>query len=446
MNILMMTNTFTPHVGGVARSVEAFSREYRAAGHRVIVVAPEFPNLPRREKDVIRVPAIQQFNGSDFSVIMPFSSGFLDAVREFRPDVVHAHHPFLLGNWAVRLAHEEHLPLVFTHHTMYEQYTHYVPGDSPRLKQFAIRLDVGFCNLCDAVIAPSESVADLLRERGVTARLEVIPTGVDVQRFGHGDGPMFRALRRIPRGAFVIGHLGRLAPEKNLPFLADAVIEALRREPRAVFLLVGSGPSLDPIKQAFKRAGLRKRLFHVRQARRQLLVDAYHAMDVFAFASVSETQGMVLTEAMAAGVPVVAVDAPGAREVVRDGRNGFLLPELNLESFTQALLRCAQLPRAEWRPFKANARRTARDFSMPRTATRAFNLYTSLVQSHQPAAPRDASIWTQAGEWFQTEWNLFKNVAEAAGAAFTADERDLSAAAPQAPASASQSAEAVRSS
>jgi glycosyltransferase involved in cell wall biosynthesis len=425
VNILMMTNTFTPHVGGVARSVEAFTREYRRLGHRVVVVAPEFPNLPRRERDVIRVPAIQQFNGSDFSVIYPFSSGFMDQVDDFKPDIIHAHHPFLLGNWAVRLASERKLPLVFTHHTMYEQYTHYVPGDSPRLKQFAIKLDIGFCNLCNAVIAPSESVAAILRERGVATAIEVIPTGVYTDRFGTGDGAAFRAMRRIPRDAFVVGHLGRLAPEKNLPFLAEAVIEFLQREPRAVFLLVGSGPSLAPIKAAFKQAKLTKRLFSVKQARNQALVDAYHAMDVFAFASLSETQGMVLTEAMAAGLPVVAVDAPGAREVLRDGENGILLPTPDGAQFTAALARLAALPHREFRAYQTAARRTAREFSMDRTARKALALYKQLLQNTSVTGLRDDSIWTSAAEWFRTEWNLLRNVAEAATAAFTAEEKPV---------------------
>ena len=124
MNILMMTNTFTPHVGGVARSVEAFTAEYRRRGHRVLVVAPEFENMPEHETGVIRMPAIQHFNGSDFSVVLP-TPGFLSsALEEFRPDIVHSHHPFLVGGTALRIARTHELPLVFTHHTMNEQNTH----------------------------------------------------------------------------------------------------------------------------------------------------------------------------------------------------------------------------------------------------------------------------------------------------------------------------------
>jgi len=128
MNILMMTNTFTPHVGGVARSVQSFANGYRKRGHRVLVVAPEYENMPGKETDVIRVPAIQHFNRSDFSMVLPIPGFLTAAIEKFSPDIVHAQHPFLIGGTAIRVAHTHELPLVFTHHTMYEQYTHYVPS------------------------------------------------------------------------------------------------------------------------------------------------------------------------------------------------------------------------------------------------------------------------------------------------------------------------------
>lgn len=120
MNILIFTNTFTPHVGGVARSVEAFTSEYRRRGHRVLTVAPEFPDMSEDEVDVIRIEAIQNFNASDFSVALPLHSSLTEKVVAFKPDIVHAQHPFLLGMTALRLARYLEVPLVFTHHTLYE--------------------------------------------------------------------------------------------------------------------------------------------------------------------------------------------------------------------------------------------------------------------------------------------------------------------------------------
>lgn len=414
MNILMCTNTFSPHVGGVARSVEAFAAEYRRLGHRVVVVAPEFENAPEDEPDVVRFPAIQKFNGSDFSVPLPFPGLLSATFDEFRPEIVHSHHPFLLGYTALRVAALWDIPVVFTHHTRYEEYTHYVPGDSPRMRRFVVDLATGYCNLCDAVIAPSESIAELLRTRGVEVPIAAIPTGVDLDRFSHGDGRAFRHKQGIADDAFVVGHVGRLAPEKNLEFMADAVIEFLGTTPSAVFLLVGQGPSLEEIDRRFAARGLSDRLFHAGILEGHALADAYAAMDVFAFASQSETQGMVLTEAMAASVPAVAVDAPGAREVIVDGKNGRLLGSMNQQAFAAALGWVASRDATERRKLSEAAYQTAEKFSMPRCAQRALALYDSLIEAGRQEKPFESSLWASARRWLEDEWKIWASVAAAA--------------------------------
>ena len=379
MNIVMMTNTFTPHVGGVARSIEAFTAEYRKRGHRVLVVAPEFENMPENEVDVIRIPAIQNFNGSDFSVVLSTPGYLTEAIKEFEPDILHSHHPYLIGGTALRLAIPHKLPLVFTHHTMYEQYTHYVPGDSETLKRFIVQLSTRYANLCNQVFAPSESVASVLRRRGVVARIDVVPTGVNLDKFARGSGAGFRAAMDIPENAFVVGHVGRLAPEKNLGFLAQAISGFLKSEKRAHFLIIGRGPSENTIRNIFSREGVADRLHTLGILKNPLLASAYRAMDVFAFASKSETQGMVLTEAMAAGVPVVALDAPGVREVVVDHRNGRLLHSETIEEFSSALQWVAALSSEQMQQLKQDAKNSAEEFSMGRSADKALTLYKNLL-------------------------------------------------------------------
>lgn len=274
MNIVIFTNTFTPHVGGVARSVSAFTEAYRERGHRVLIVAPEFARAPENEQGVIRIPAIQNFNASDFSVALPIPTGLNDKLEAFQPDIIHSQHPFLLGMTAVRAARYFQVPLVFTHHTLYEQYTHYVPGDSPLLRRFVIELATHYANLTDQVFAPSEGIRTLLLKRGVSKPVRVIPTGVKVEQFASGDGAAFRKANRIPDEAFVIGHLGRLAPEKNLEFLARAVASFIRSRPQTFFLVIGTGPSETKIRTAFSQAGLDDRLLIVGILQWQELADA----------------------------------------------------------------------------------------------------------------------------------------------------------------------------
>jgi glycosyltransferase involved in cell wall biosynthesis len=423
MNILMITNTFTPHRGGVARSIEAFTTEYRKRGHRVLVIAPEFENTPRHERDVARVPAIQNFNGSDFSVVLPIP-GFLHmAIEEFRPDIVHSHHPFLLGATAIRIASRHMLPLVFTHHTMYEHYTHYVPGDSPAMKRFVMDLATNYANLCHQVLAPSETTATVLRARGVTAPIEVVPTGVSLDLWRGADGAACRKATGIPQDAFVVGHVGRLAPEKNLAFLAEAVARFLAACDRAHFLVVGRGDGGGDIRRVLDSAGLGQRLHCLGLLSHGALADAYGAMDVFAFTSKSETQGMVLTEAMAAGVPVVALDAPGVREVVRENENGRLLPIENAVEFASALAAIEGATSAERQRLVTGARATAEQFSIGSTAEKALAIYERLLGTQRHQDERYYDRWMAALRLIEAEWHVISGLAEAAGSALAPSSR-----------------------
>jgi glycosyltransferase involved in cell wall biosynthesis len=421
MNVLMLTNTYLPHVGGVARSVEMFSREYRRQGHRVLIVAPVFNGSGAGEGDVVRVPAIQNFNGSDFSVRLPIPGFLMAALRDFRPDIVHSHHPFLLGDTALRIRADFNVPLVFQHHTMYEQYTHYVPADSPALKRFVVDLSTGYANLCDLVFAPSESVAAVLRRRGVRTSIAVVPTGVDVGRFSEGEGRRLRRNLGIPSDAPVVGHVGRLAPEKNLPFLAEAVARFLREQPRARFLRVGDGPAVEENDPGFSRHDVFDRLHRAGTLEGQALVDAYHAMDLFAFASLSETQGLVLVEAMAAGCPVVALDGPGVREVVEDRHNGRLLESARADEFAAALDWAAGRVGGGQSELRRAARQTAERFAMPRCARRALSLYAELSSSegtaNQGADGWEGTAWHAALRRIETEWDLVAARTRAAGTA-----------------------------
>ena len=417
MNILMLTNTFTPHVGGVARSVEAFTAHYRRSGHRVLVVAPTYDEAPPNESDVVRIPAIQHFNGSDFSLPVMIPGLLTSALAESPPDVVHSHHPFLLGDTALRVGATYNVPVVFTHHTQYDQYTHYLSSDSTTLQRIAVEIATGYCNLCHGVIAPSRGVADSLKEHQVEVPVEVIPTGVDIERFAHGDGRRFRQEIGLPADAFVVGHLGRLAPEKNLDFLTEAVAKFLRGRQHSYFLVVGGGPMEADIEAKFAEHGLQDRLRMAGVRQGQELIDAYHAMDVFAFASHTETQGLVVAEAMAAGVPVVAVQAPGVEDVVVDKKNGRLLPADDVDSFAEALGWMDELAPGKRRALKSQMQRTVENFSIARCADRALAFYERLRATVPQIKPTEDSSWAAALRWVEEEIKILTYHAKAVGGA-----------------------------
>ncbi len=410
MKICMLTNTYLPHVGGVARSVSTFADEYRRMNHEVLVVAPTFegPPLPKHQAAIVeRVPAIQKFNGSDFSVSLPLAGGLSDRIDQFAADIVHAHHPFLLGDTALRIGAKKNVPVVFTHHTRYEDYTHYVPFDSPALKEMAINLSTEFANLCDGVIAPSESIAQLIRRRGVKVPIAVVPTGIDVKAIASGDRARARRKFGLSRSAFVVGHVGRLALEKNLAYLTKAVAQFLRRRPDARFLVVGGGPAEEKMKQLCAEAGVQFQLILAGSQTGQALYDAYAAMDVFAFASHTETQGLVLAEAMAAGLPAVALNAPGVREVVRTRTNGYLLPaRASAATFASHLARLASNPPLR-RRLARGARATAREFARERTAQAALEFYEQVRRAtRQRRLIAGLSGWQAFVQRVGVEWNL----------------------------------------
>lgn len=423
MRILMLTNTYTPHVGGVARSVSSFAEEYRRQGHDVLVVAPEFENLLPQEPGVLRVPALERIYGSDFSLPLPVPGWLSDALDEFGPEVVHSHHPFLLGDTALRISAARGLPVVFTNHTQYERYTHYLPFDSPQLRRFVQKLAIGYANLCHAVIAPSMSIRRILEERGVRVPVAVIPTGIDLNRFSSGDGRRLRSRLGLHDEAFVVGHVGRLAPEKNLGYLGHALAEFLALESRAHVLVAGEGPAADDFMAAFAQHAVAGRLHRLGRLNLEELADVYAAMDVFAFASQTETQGIVLVEALAAGTPLVALDAPGVRDVLEDGVNGSLLPaDAGTHAFAQALADVAHLSPTDLQALRRRARTSAQPYAMPRCARQALDLYEQVVRQHRAWISAEGEEWPPL-RMLEEEWSIWTNFAEAMRVALLGDER-----------------------
>lgn len=413
MRILMLTNTFTPHVGGVARSVSSFAEEYRRQGHQVLVVAPEFENLPPQEQGVLRVPALERVYGSDFSLPLPVPGWLSEALDQFSPQIVHSHHPFLLGDTALRISASRGLPVVFTNHTQYERYTHYLPFDSPQLRRFVQQLAIGYANLCHAVIAPSESIRRVLEERGVRVAIEVIPTGIDLALFSSGNGGRLRARLGLGPEAFLVGHVGRLAPEKNLGYLGRAMARFVASLDTAHVLVAGAGPAAEELEAPFVKLGLEARLHRLGQLNMAELADVYAAMDAFAFASQTETQGIVLVEALAAGTPIVALDAPGVRDVLEDGKNGRLLPaDASEETFVQALVGLAGLPPSEREELRRRARASAQPYSMPRCAKRALDLYARVIAEHRAWISAEGEEWPPL-RMLEEEWSIWTNFAEA---------------------------------
>jgi glycosyltransferase involved in cell wall biosynthesis len=414
MRILMVTNTYRPFGGGVARSVDRFTEAFRRRGHDVLVVAPEAGGPADGEPGVLRVPSIHRPLKRPFAIALPVPGLIARGVDAFDPDLVHSHHPFLLGDDALRLAASRRVPLVFTHHTQYGMYILSRFERGRRLARFVTRLAVEYARLCQWVVAPSESTARMLRERGVHRPMSVVPTGIDIGRFRRGDGPAARARLGIPAEAPLVGYVGRLGREKNLQFLARAVAGFLAQHRDARFLVVGDGEAEADLVDPLSAAGLAKRLHRAGRLEGQDLVDAYHAIDVFAFASRADTQAMVLAEAMAAGVPVVALQAPGAADIVHDGANGRLVAEEDPAAFAAALADLTRADASRREALAHEARTTAEGYGMDRCAERLLDVYRRARQTGPDDDPPATSTrWDRLQRALAAEWDLLAAGGEA---------------------------------
>jgi 1,2-diacylglycerol 3-alpha-glucosyltransferase len=312
-------------LGGVPTAVETIRRGLEALGHDVVVVAPRMPGTLDEGGRVLRVPAIPAPTYPDFALPLPLGPALARRLRALDLDVVHAHHPFLLGASARRLARAWSRPFVFTYHTLYERYAHYVPLPHAMVARRALRWSVGFADTADLVLAPSDFVARRLQSHGVRRPVEVLPTGIDLERFRPGDQADARPALGLDRADRVLLYVGRLDREKNLEFLLDAAARV--GSPRARLLLVGRGTQATALRRVASARGLGERVEFRGGVPPDDLPRYYRAADVFVFASTTETQGLAVLEAMACGLPVVAVRASGVEEVVGEGVSGLLVPE-----------------------------------------------------------------------------------------------------------------------
>jgi glycosyltransferase involved in cell wall biosynthesis len=409
MNILMITNTYKPHVGGVANSVYTFKESLQNRGNQLLVVSPHFDD-EAQEDDVIRVNAIKNFNSSDFSVSLPTPTLISDIHKHFIPDIVHSHHPFQLGNSALRVSSLDNVPIVFTHHTLYERYTHYIPGDSEILRDLAIKLSTEYANLCSCVIAPSHAIKELLLSRGVKKDIEVIPTGIDVQSYKNT--PYDEKLASefgIDKDDFVIGHVSRLANEKNQHFLCRCVGKFLQKHKNCKFLLVGDGEIKEELADIFKDYDVSSQVVFCGVETGVRLKKLYKLMDIFSFTSTSETQGMVLAEALSASTPVVALEASGVSEMIVNNENGTLIKKENEQEFIDAYEFYYQSDSLD--EFKKNAIESADKYSIQNTTDKLEKLYQKLISQKNSLGykKQDLDIFEQSLNAFNMEYKIWKS-------------------------------------
>lgn len=333
LRVTMLTNNYLPFIGGVPLSIERLRRGLKGLGNSVQIVSPSYSKQPKDEVDVVRVPSILPLGKHrEFKLANIFLPGTLKKVRAFKPDLVHAHHPFWLGGLGPVIARALDIPLVYTYHTRLEHYAHYVPLPGPLFRNLVSHALVRrFANRCDGVIVPTESAEEYLRMIGVKKTIFVQPTGIDYQSFRDVSEEQVSQLRNkleIKPNEKVLISICRLSAEKNIGFMIDALADLAKRNQEIPFrcLILGDGNQRKTLQKQIDEKGMTDRIILVGSVPPEEMATYCRLGDLFVFASRSETQGMVILEAMAGGMPVVAVRSSGIDDIVEDGVNGFKTP------------------------------------------------------------------------------------------------------------------------
>ena len=386
MRVGIFTNNYLPVRGGVTTAVEILRQGCEALGHSAYVFAPRFPGHTDSSSRVFRYPSVPALTYPGFYLPIPFSFHIERGARSLGIDVFHAQHPFLLGRVARRLAKQAGRPLVFTYHTRYDKYAHYVPLNRSLVERKAVRWSVDFASTADLVIAPSCKIMEFLVEEGVRAPIEVVPTGVEEETFTPGDPRVARAALGFPIGEPILLYVGRLDREKSVELVLDAFVHVQEALPKARLLLVGQGSERRRLEAHARHLPAADRIFFQGPLPREGLPVFYRAADLFVFASQTETQGLAVAEAMACGVPVVAVRAPGVDETVRDGQTGILTKPISRD-LADAAIRLLLDPDTR-RAFGIQARRrVVEEFTASRQVRRLLALYADLLADRRSTCP-----------------------------------------------------------
>jgi 1,2-diacylglycerol 3-alpha-glucosyltransferase len=336
----MVTDVYFPRVNGVSTSIQTLRQALDEAGHASVLVAPDYPATVA-EADIVRVPGWQIPRDPEDRLMHP--RALASALEDLNPDdfdLVHIHTPFLAHRAGVRWARKHGLPCVETYHTLFEEYFHhYLPFLPKRWLAAAARMiSRKECDGVTAVIAPSSAMRNALLGYGVSRPIHIIPTGLNLADFAHCDGPAFRALHGIAPQRPVMAYVGRVAFEKNLDFLLRVTEQVRHSLPEVLFVIAGEGPARASLERAVAKRGLINNVRFVGYLERRTELPAcYCASDVFVFASKTETQGLVLLESMALGVPVVGLAEMGTRDVLEEGAGCRIAPD-DVAGFAQTLL------------------------------------------------------------------------------------------------------------
>jgi 1,2-diacylglycerol 3-alpha-glucosyltransferase len=382
MHIAHFTNAYLPVISGVVRSVSTFRKSLTEMGHNVFVFAQEDNHYIDQEPFIFRYPSLHLRFPVEIPAVIPMSPFVDRLIPSLKLDVVHTHHPVLLGQAAATKAQELDLPLIFTFHTQYREYSHYFPFPQEAVQKFVKEAVSNwlkeFMVNCQHIVVPSQSMLEILRkDYGLKDHYTVIPTGIDLRPFIEADGESARVKQGWEQETIMIS-VGRLAPEKNWRTLIEATSMAIRNDIRLRLVIIGEGPERNNLEHFSQTLGIADQVKFLGEVAFSEIPALLKAADFFGFASTTETQGLVTMEALAAGLPVVAVDASGTRDVVENNRQGFLVKN-DPQALANAISELLQTPEL-LKKFSAQALDRIQAFEIMGLTKNLLNVYEQAIQ------------------------------------------------------------------
>ena len=373
----MFTNVYLPTTNGVVVSVETFRRALTKLGHDVFIFGPDSGDIEDRAPYIFRYPAVE-LPLQKYPLTLPVSPYIDHVLENLKPQVLHANHPALLGRVAVNKSEELNLPLVYTYHTRYADYSHYAdPLPQENVKEFIDHWLSQFMTRCHHVVVPSESIRDMLQEKhGITEAVSVVPTGIDLERFSSSNKMEKRRDLGWSDDVRYLVSVGRLAKEKSFDLLIKAFSKLESENLKLV--IIGDGDEKENLEKLAKELNVADSVTFTGLIPFEQVPKYLSASDLFVFASITETQGLVTLEAMACGLPVVAVEASGTREAVSEDSS--ILTEHNADALAEGIKRI--LATDDLGPFQQAARKRAESFGLLRQGEAMVKVYEKAAEAH----------------------------------------------------------------
>jgi len=383
VRIAFFTNCYKPLVNGVVTSISSLKEAYERKGHEVYIFAPRVEDYIDQEKNIFRYRSVNITSKVKYPLSLPLSFKVKKVITEFNPDIIHIHHPFLLSSAATMYGKKLGIPKILTLHTQYEQYAYYASPIPERVTQKAIKMIISnLAHKTDCITTPSASMKELIEGYGIKNRIEVIPNAIHLISFRKDDELKKTEIKKkynLKEDDKIILFVGRVASEKSI----DKIIKALaiikkRSIDKEKLLIVGNGPAMDELKQLARTLKVEEDVIFAGAISYEEIKHYYKIAYVFTIASTTETFGIVTIEALASGVPVLAVKAPGAIDILTDGLDG-LLVDNDTEKFADALEKIIRDPELREK-LSRGALKTSEKYSIDTISERMLNLYREVIE------------------------------------------------------------------